>query len=193
MADRAGRPLPGSDSGLSEDEPTLGWFRLALTVVGLGILPVWMLLTASIAQLSPVGELVLVDGEVQVVQRLDYLGAAWTATAWLLLVGAVVAPLAMAFATIRRSRAMVDGPSSRGEEAVLPADTPWEVTRRDLASHEEDDVESLALPADHDAASQQAPIVGIEAATNDDDANLPPSSKPQGERSGVDDVDDLFR
>lgn len=170
------------------DERPLGWLRLTVTVTVIGALPVWLILTATLAQMSPQSVVVMVDGMPEVVEVLDHVGAAWTAASWLLLVGLVTAPVAVAVGMVQRARHEADPTPGPIDDMVLPADTPWEVTRRRLDGGEEPDRAEDAPPA----KPVEAPT-----ATEADDPDPEPSSSaddepaPNGE--GRDDVDALFR
>jgi len=174
-----------------------GWLRLTLTTLATGALPVWLVLTATLAQLSPQSVVVQVDGELQVVEVLDYWGAAWTASSWLLLVGLVVAPWAWVVGRMSRRRAEADPRPQPVEDVVLPADTPWEVTRRSFREPEAG--EPAERPADAEPSAVPEVVAAVDvpppaAPTTNADLRDPAASSSDVEQDGrSDDVDALFR
>lgn len=183
MAER----LPAGDEAL--EAPTddfVGWIRVTLGGLASGVLPLWILLTVTLAQVHPDlrGELVYVEGEfveVELPMAVRLAAGGFFAALAMVGLGALLAPVAAVVGLVRQRRAAV--PTLPVDlDPALVAGATWEAQAAEPSEPED------APPGPVVSAPEATPA---EAAPPADDPEDPPDADPE---TGEDeDLDALFR
>ncbi|MCB9665576.1 MAG: hypothetical protein H6732_15805 [Alphaproteobacteria bacterium] len=120
--------------GIGETVRLLTWLLLV------GVAPVWVLLTVSLAQIGAGQRVILEDGEggelVVQTQGLGMVGAGLTAAGWILAIAAVVLPLALLLDALRRRRLAAQVTVGDVLPDALVAGATWQVERHRVAAED---------------------------------------------------------